>query len=236
MALAVLLLFIAAIIAGITLYTGKWHLNNPDHEVRGVDVSHYQGMIDWPVLASQDVDFAFVKATEGSIYRDETFDANWYGARASGLRTGAYHFFSYDSPGADQAANYINTVPMADDMLPPVIDIEFYGDYYDEPMDPETAVVELSAMIDALRAHYGMRPILYVTDESYELYVADRFEDCDIWIRSTFSKPSLPDGRAWTFWQYTDREKLEGYTGTEAFIDMNVYSGTAAEFSGYPAG
>ena len=121
---------VAALAVGLMVYTGSLRLNHPTQPVHGVDVSHYQGEIDWPVLAGQNIQFAFVKATEGSIYTDETFEANWAGAQAAGLRVGAYHFFSYDSDGLSQAENYIATVPVLPGALPPVIDVEFYGDYF----------------------------------------------------------------------------------------------------------
>ena len=64
-------------------------------EVTGVDVSHYQGTIDWKKLAEQDLDFAFIKATEGSSYIDECFYDNWKEAEKTDLCIGAYHFFSF---------------------------------------------------------------------------------------------------------------------------------------------
>ena len=81
------------------------------YEVRGVDVSSYQGVVDWPVLAGQDVDFAYVKATEGSGFVDDRFAENLQGARDAGLLVGAYHFFSFESPGRSQAEQIIATVP-----------------------------------------------------------------------------------------------------------------------------
>ena len=85
---------------GYAVYCGLIQLNNPSkkrYPVRGVDVSHYQGTIDWPVLAAQDLDFAYIKATEGSSHTDEKFAENWEAAKDTGLRIGAYHFFSFDS-------------------------------------------------------------------------------------------------------------------------------------------
>lgn len=72
----------------------------------GVDVSTYQGDVDWPALRAQGVDFAFIKATEGSSLQDRQFSANWENAQAAGVRVGAYHFFSYDSPGETQADQF----------------------------------------------------------------------------------------------------------------------------------
>ena len=123
---------------GLILYS---HESNPDQwEVFGVDVSSYQGTVDWHVLASQGVDFAFIKATEGSLLQDKQFASNWKGSLEAGVRPGAYHFLSYDSPGETQADNFISMVPVTDGALPPVVDIEFYGEYLENP--PEKAQVQ----------------------------------------------------------------------------------------------
>lgn len=234
-ALAVL----AAVLAlGLTLcalvYNGTILLNNPSrrqYPVRGVDVSHWQGDIQWDVLAQQDISFAFIKATEGSSYVDDCFARNWIAAQQTGLRVGAYHFFSFDSAGETQARNFIRNVDAFPGMLPPVIDLEFYGDKAIHPPEAASVRRELDAMIALLEAHYGMEPIIYATNASYKLYLQDAYEHCGIWIRSVFAPPRMPDGRAWTFWQYTDRERLPGYSGDEPFIDMNVFCGTREEFS-----
>ena len=66
--------------------------------------------------------------------------------------------------------------------------------------------------------------------------LASAYEDYDIWIRDVVSQPSLSDGREWTFWQYTNRERLEGYQGEERFIDMNVFRGSEEDFAAYTSG
>ena len=97
------------------------------YPVRGVDVSNFQGEVDWNTLSAQNISFAYIKATEGSSYKDERFDYNWKNASDCDLRIGAYHFFSFESSGETQAGNFIKTVKAVDDMLPPVIDVEYYG-------------------------------------------------------------------------------------------------------------
>lgn len=221
----------------LLVWNGILFLNNPSREqypVRGVDVSSYQGEIDWQKLASQDISFAFIKATEGSSWVDEKFSYNYAQAREAGLRVGAYHFFSYDSPGRTQAENFIEVVEKFPGMLPPVIDIEFYGDKEANPPEPAQVRSQLDVLITMLEDHYGRKPILYATGKSYTLYLADRYEECDIWIRNVLTNPKLPDGREWTFWQYTDRRRLDGYQGQEDDIDLNVFCGTEEEFRRYP--
>ena len=99
------------------------------YEVRGVDVSHYQGEVDWDLIESQGIRFAFIKATEGSSFEDEYFDKNWAEASDTSLRIGAYHFFSFETGGQTQAENFVNKVYAVPNMLPPVVDEEPYGIY-----------------------------------------------------------------------------------------------------------
>ncbi len=227
--------FLFAILA-LLVWNGIIKLNNPSadqYPVRGVDVSSYQGEIDWDVLSSHNISFAFIKATEGSSFVDKYFEYNYKQAINSNLRVGAYHFFSYDSPGKTQAENFIANVEKYDNMLPPVIDVEFYGDKEKNPPPKSHVRKELDDLINALQSHYEMKPIIYATQKSYSLYIKDGYADYDIWIRNVIRKPKLPDGREWTFWQYTDRERLDGYKGKEKFIDMNVFNGTESDFERY---
>ena len=226
----------AAIVLACLFYFWALRPNHPSEErypVRGVDVSAYQGEIDWPTLSQQGIRFAFIKATEGSAHTDPRFADNWEQAQKAGLRIGAYHFFSFDSPGQTQAENFIKAVPPADGMLPPVVDLELYGEKKKNPPDEAAVWPELETMLARLEEAYGKKPILYATAKSYRLYLAEAFAEYDIWIRDVLRKPKLPDGRAWTFWQYTDRARLEGYRGEERFIDLNIFCGTEAEFEAY---
>lgn len=203
------------------------------YPVKGVDVSSYQGQIDWQLLSSQGFSFAFIKATEGSTFVDRYFADNYEAAKETGLALGAYHFFSFDSQGITQAENFINTVAPYDGMLPPVIDLEFYGDKEKNPPEREVVAAELNAMLETLERHYGLKPILYATEKSYELYLSGDYHAYDIWIRNVISEPKLADDRDWTFWQYTNRKRLDGYHGTEKYIDVNVFYGSAEEFAAY---
>ena len=203
------------------------------YPVKGVDVSSYQGVIDWKTLSAQDISFVFIKATEGSTFVDNNFAYNYSEARKTGLRVGAYHFFSYDSEGRTQADNFIQTVERFEGMLPPVIDLEFYGDKRQNPPLQADVRRELDVFIDKVTEYYGMKPIIYATEKSYSLYLDGAYEDYDIWIRNVYIPPGLSNGRNWTFWQYTDKGYLEGYQGVEKYIDINVFCGTREEFQAY---
>ena len=157
------LLFVLLSALGLLLCSGRLWFNSPsltEYPVRGIDVSHYQGTIDWQQIARQDIRFAFIKATEGSSYQDSLFSENWSAAMQTDIRIGAYHFFSYDSPGLFQAKNFIQTVPKTDHMLPPVIDLEFYGKYRSEPLPKADVCAILDSLLAALEQHYQMKPIL----------------------------------------------------------------------------
>ena len=230
--ICLLVIFVICIII-IAFLNGIIKINNPSIDkfpIRGIDVSSYQGKIDWEVLSKQNIYFVFIKATEGSNLEDEYFKYNWKNANNTHLKVGAYHFFSYDSGGETQAQNFINVVPINEDSLPPVVDIEFYGDKKRDLPNKEDTQRELTILLEKLEKHYDKKPIIYTTQKSYNLYIKGAYEDYPIWIRDILKQPSLSDGREWIFWQYTNKEKLEGYRGTEKFIDMNIFNGDYSDF------
>ena len=229
--MAVLLCAAAAAVLAYAAYYGYYHVNGfraAKYPIRGVDVSHYQGEIDWNVLAAQNIQFAYIKATEGSAYVDERFEENYREARQTELKVGAYHFFSFDSLGAAQAENFIKTVEAFDGMLPPVVDVEFYGNKEANPPDPQEVHPQLQAYLDAVEEAYGLRPVIYATYESWELYIENQFDDYPLWIRDIWNQPR--NSADWTLWQYTNRGRLEGFSGVEPYVDLNVFKGTVEEW------
>lgn len=231
--ICIMIIILTVCIIAFLIYNGNIKFNHPsskDYPVRGVDVSEYQGEIDWEKLSNQNIDFAYIKATEGSSYTDERFQYNYQNAITTNLKIGAYHFFSFDSDAISQSENYIKNVPKDMNLLPPVVDIEFYGDKNKNIPDVETTREQLKKLLERLEEYYQKKPIIYATNTSYNLYIKDNFEEYKIWIRDIFSTPNLKDDRKWTLWQYTNRERLEGYNGEEKFIDMNVFNGSYEEF------
>ncbi len=199
------------------------------YEVQGVDLSHYQGTVDWARLEEQEVDFAFIKATEGSSYVDERFYENWKAAEGTEIKTGAYHFFSFDSPAETQAQMYIDTVGELSGRLVPVVDVEYYGDKEESPPGREEVAEELGKLLRALEEHYQARPIIYTTYPVWERYIRNGFAGYPLWIRNVYYPPDIDMKGRWVFWQYTDRAVLEGYDGAEKYIDKNVFAGSMEE-------
>lgn len=215
-------------IAGIaSCYYSSAVVNSEKYPVFGVDVSNYQGDIDWNVLEKQGVRFAFIKATEGSGHVDESVRKNLENAAETNIKLSAYHFFSFDSAGETQAANYISTVPADDIDMPPVVDIEYYADKRKNKPSKEEAESVLRPLLLELEEYYGVKPIIYTTFPVYCRYVKDNFSEYPLWIRSVNFEPDLIE---WKFWQYCDSGELEGYNGDEKCIDFNVYNGTEEEF------
>jgi len=197
--------------------------------VMGVDVSHYQGEIDWSSLAQQNVKFAFIKATEGSGHVDEYAEKNLKNASETDILLSAYHFFSFESAGETQAENFISVVDSEAIDMPPVVDIEYYADKRkDKPAKEETAEI-LRPLLEAMEEHYGEKPIIYTTLPVYYRYIRDGFSDYPLWIRSVNFEPEFVD---WQFWQYSDKGELYGFSGDEKYIDLNVYKGSEEEFFG----
>ena len=202
------------------------------YEVTGVDVSHYQGTIDWEKLAGQNLDFAFIKATEGASFIDECFYDNWEEAEKTGLCICAYHFFSFDSDGENQAQFYIDTVGNLDGKMAPAVDVEFYGDKQSNPPGKDEVAEQLGRLLDTLEEYYEIKPVIYTTYTVYNSYIKGEFEDYPLWIRNVYYQPLWGSRGKWTFWQYTDTAVLEGYEGVEKYIDRNVFRGTKEELQG----
>ena len=231
---AAVFLLLDIVLFGILVYQKKITINNPselDYPIRGVDVSYYQGEIDWQVLAGENIDFAFIKATEGSSHIDTKFEENWEQSRETGLKRGAYHFFSFESSGKTQGEHFISVVPKEAGMLSPVVDIEFYGDRFHNKPDVEKTRKELRSLLETLEAYYGVKPVIYATESSYSTYIRGAFDEYPLWIRNVYFSPNMGMPGKWTFWQYDSEAVLQGYSGEEELIDLNVFHGSEEEWN-----
>ncbi len=227
----IIIMFCALAIISITVITTRIALKG--YTVRGVDVSSYQGNIDWEIMEKNGVDFAFIKASEGSSYRDRTFEKNVKNIKKTDIAAGAYHFMSFESTGDAQAKNFISAIKGKKFVLPPVIDLELYGDYITKPPSVSEVREILDSLISGIYEETGVYPIIYTNSLVYLRYVSGKYEDCDIWMCDLIKKPTLPGGREWKFWQYSHTGKMSGYEGKEQYIDLNVFNGTREEFKSY---
>ena len=184
-------------------------------ETYGVDVSNHQGQIDWPAVARDDVDFAYIKATEGGDFIDALFAKNWAQAQSAGLEVGAYHFFTLCRPGKEQAANFLNVVPDGEADLQPAIDLEFPGNCSNRP-SIEWVHDEVARWIDDVESQTGQRVLLYVQTEFDDLYAITETFAGPTWHRKILRRPG--DDR-WTFWQWSYFSDVDGISGG---VDLNV--------------
>ncbi len=203
---------------------------------RGIDVSKYQGEIDWRSVARDGIAFAYVKATEGGDRVDERFHENWAEARHAGVHRGAYHFWYHCRPGREQAAWFIANVPKERDALPPVLDMEWTPFSPTCRARPEARTLhrEMKDFLEAVEDHYGKRPVIYTSVDFYEDRLEDAFHDHPLWVRSVAAHPSERYGsRPWRIWQYTAKGSADGIDGE---VDMNLFRGSRADFARFLAG
>lgn len=184
------------------------HINSKHME--GIDVSHYQGSINWDDVASEDaISYVYLKATEGASLVDETYKRNLAEARRVGLSVGSYHFYRPNINWKKQFENMTSVVKMEEQDLVPIIDIEHRGG-----VSEETFISDLRAFIEKVTEHYGKKPLLYTYHNFYNRYLVGEFTDYHFMIaRYRSDSPTLNDGKDYIMWQYTARGSMSGITG-----------------------
>lgn len=200
--------------------------------VQGIDVSRHQGAIDWNETRRGGTRFVFMKATEGKDHVDPNFEANWRGARDAGIPRAAYHFMTWCSTAAEQAAWFRQIVPNDPDALPPVLDLEWNNHSSCKNRFDRTDVLEkVRVMLAAMEAHTGKLPIIYTDMTFHRDILEGEYFDNPFWLRSVAAEPhERYDRRAFTFWQYTQTGRVPGVRGD---VDRNVFYGSEGEWVGF---
>lgn len=212
----------------VSPYSFRWKalygsVTYPEGKVRGIDVSHYQGEIDWERLRKAQLQgvplsFIFVKATEGTSLIDENFNLNFWNARRNNIVRGAYHFFSTKTPARDQAKFFCKFVQLEDEDLPPVLDVEAIGD-----LSPQKLRAEVLVWMNLVERHFGVTPILYTSYKFKTSYLNTKdFDRYPYWIAHYYVDTLTYKGN-WHFWQHTDAGKIDGIRG---YVDVNVFNGS----------
>jgi lysozyme len=207
-------------------FYGTWVPNNPlgTYPVKGIDVSHHNGEIDWHAVASDGVKFAYIKATEGSDFQDDHFAANCREATAAGIPCGAYHYFRLGTPGAAQAQNFLRTVPRDTLPLPLAVDLETSGNS-STSVSPADFRKQLDDYLAQLRQAYGTEPVIYTSSDFIKTYLGGTAPK-RLWYRAVFFSPHLTGYDDWLFWQYTERGRVKGIS---SFVDLDVFHGKTDE-------
>jgi GH25 family lysozyme M1 (1,4-beta-N-acetylmuramidase) len=193
---------------------------------RGIDVSAFQGDVDWAGYAASGVTFAYVKATEGTGYSSDTFSKQYNGSYAAGMIRGAYHFALPDrSGGAAQASYFVSRGGgWSGDgrTLPGALDIEYnpygatcYG------LTAGQLVTWVADFSNTYRSLTGRDPVLYTTADWWNQCTgsnASRGTINPLWVaRYAATAGDLPAGwQVYTFWQYTSTP-----------LDQDTFNGNA---------
>jgi GH25 family lysozyme M1 (1,4-beta-N-acetylmuramidase) len=196
--------------------------------IEGIDVSHWQGTINWSKVAGSGKQFAFIKATEGYGYVDPNYASNIAGARAAGVVAGAYHYARPDLGNApkDEADWFLDHTNFASGDLLPVLDLEVSG---------TLSVTQLqqwvSDWLNEVHNVTGRWAIIYTSPSFWQTSMGDtdQFAANDpLWIANwRVSSPSVPAGNwagnGWSFWQYSDSGHVQGISGS---VDLDRASGS----------
>lgn len=194
-------------------------------QIAGIDVSNYQGTINWSSVKKAGKVFAVAKATEGTTYTDPQFATNWKNMKAAGIIPGAYH---YGHPGTDavaQAKFFVNTVKAAygglSGGLQLVLDIETT-----DGESPATVSAWIKTFCTEIQTLTGKPAIIYTGFYFWRDDAGNSTNNynCPLWIASYTTSPSIP--AAWsyyTFWQYTDTGSVSGISGN---VDLDKFNGT----------
>lgn len=199
--------------------------------IQGVDISRYQGEVDFGRLRAAGAHFVFIKATEGIDYVDPNFKRNWRGAQAAGLPRAGYHFMFWCRTAAEQARWFIENVPNDPDALPPILDLEWnnHSRLCRVKPTPEEAFAKIEVMLEALERHYGKLPIIYTDINFHRDVLAGRHLPNTFWLRSVAAEPHMRYGdRPHTFWQWTQTGTMPGIKGE---VDRNAFYGSPDEWT-----
>lgn len=176
----------------------------------GIDVSHYQGRIDWDQVAgSSKISYAYLKATEGANFVDDTYERNLREARRVGLSVGSYHFYRPNVSPEEQFRNLTNYVKASEQDLVPLIDIESRG-----RVSEQQFVEDLKKFVRLVEKHYGKKPLLYSYQNFYNRHLSNEFPGYP-WMIAKYQseRPILTDGKDYLMWQYSSTGSIPGIKG-----------------------
>jgi len=196
-------------------------LENHQGKAIGLDVSEFQGEIDWTLVETIEenhpLEFVFIRATAGNDRVDGQFKENWLGAKSRKMIRGAYHYYRPNENSLEQAQLFIKTVHLHKGDLPPVLDIEKLP----KGQSLDSLKIGLRRWLKAVEAHYKVKPIIYTGEKYYDDFLKDDFSDYLFWIANyNFYREKI--GEDWLFWQFTEKASVSGIKGN---VDVNIYNG-----------
>jgi lysozyme len=198
--------------------------------VQGIDISRYQGTIDWNKVRRAGIHFAYMKVSEGGDHVDSSFYDNWAAAKRAGVARGAYHFMYWCRTGAEQAVWFTQAVPQDASQLPPVLDLEWNHASLTCPkkVPREDALAKIRKMLEIMEYHTGKKPVIYTDITFHREVLEGELPGYEFWLRSVAAEPHQRyRDRPWTFWQYTATGRVPGIKGD---VDRNTFKGSEREW------
>lgn len=208
--------------------TPLYNENVESHYIKGIDVSHHQGPIDWKKVKSDSIKFVFIKSTEGKSFVDKRYSFNSIEAKKVGLYVGAYHYFKAGVCPNKQFKNFKKNTPISSIDLPPVIDLEFLqNSALKDSKNKSKFINDLRILEKLINDHYGVKPIFYTTRSFYELLLKDNFDN-EIWIcHLDKNKIDFLYHSDWNIMQYSFKGKINGINGD---VDLDFFKGSFSDF------
>lgn len=198
--------------------------------VQGIDISRYQGDIDWQRVRKAGIRFVYMKVSEGGDHVDHRFYDNWRGAGEAGIARGVYHFMYWCRPAAEQAIWFSHAVPKDPGQLPPVLDLEWNPSSKTCPkgVSRDVALAKIDKMLEIMEFHTGKKPVIYTDINFHRDVLEGELQGYEFWLRSVAAEPRKRyRNRPWTFWQYTATGRVEGIRGD---VDRNAFKGSKGEW------
>ncbi len=194
----------------------------------GIDVSRYQGEIDWKKVAAAGYKFAVIRATVGDYYTDPRFYTNWTAAKKALLLVSAYHVVVPTRYADKQIDRLFDVMDKRKPDFPLVLDVERYDN-----LSNASVTANIRDCITQITSRGGRRPIIYTARWFWNYHVkpASDWSKYDLWVASYTKTPVYPTG--WTkfkFWQYTGSGKVPGVPGS---CDCNWFNGDYASLISY---
>lgn len=195
--------------------------------IQGIDVSNWQGAVDWHAVAAAGIAFAFAKCTEGTNYFDPTFQQNWDGMKAAGIARAAYHFArpTLNTPVAEAAffLAHIGTLEPGDVVA----------------LDLEDGVGDLTAWTETwlhqVAQALGFKPLLYSAPwflQQHNMTTDAALSDNGLWLASwNVPNPTVP--APWTFWAVWQMSAQGTVPGVPGQVDTDEFNGTVEQFRAY---
>jgi len=188
----------------------------------GIDVSHYQGDIEWSLVKS-DISFVFVKATDGDSFVDPRYTENSKDLLSEEITSGAYHFYRPGDDPIKQATHFVNTSKKSGHQLRPVLDIEITDGV--SAKDISSGALKWLKYVEE---KMNCKPMIYTFASYWDDNLGETFNDYDFWLANWSSEPTPPKKRSnWLLWQFTNKGVI---SGIDSAVDRSLFDGGKANF------